>query len=700
MEDKFVKADLHIHTPSSKCYKGAKNDNEYLKILQKAKDEDIKIIAITDHNTIEGYRKLIEIKSSLLTTRNSLIKITDSNQAAKELKITEDKLIFFENILILPGVEFEANPGVHILIIFNPTVSNDEINDFLKQGGYDKDNSGLETPTIISKWDILDLFAEASKYDTLIIDAHTDSNKGILNTTQKGTYRANCFSSSYLKAVCYKNVKQKDLLQTTILNADEYKRSTPLAFVQFSDSHNVDELGKHFTWIKIGSLSYNSVKAAFLNPDENISVEFPSTKKILDNLLKKDNSFGINDLTDNNLAIAQKYIAGLNNSDGGYILFGISEIKSKIGLHINDSKKDINDYVEKIISCFSSLEHMNDLKINIYQLLNDSIVISLFINKSNYLMGIKENNLVYSIINNKLATLSPKQIQSLIEDRRTQQIELKIKERIKVIESESQKINNYFDLLPLLRSFEEKSFPLYPLIKVAPLLPNKLKSIESEKLEKTEYNGKSRGNITFFVKDIEPRLGDAYLRYSLPLFNLKSSTKTPVVQETVYMVPGSATFYAKKEYPFFSENNFPILKIASRDTKYLSNKIICTYLKSSINLWYCLNLLGDINLMKAEIFQEIRIPYINSTLHKPFIEKISSLFDKIIEAENNVLIQISSVHDKEKADIIINHNSLIDNYAYEIDRMFYSILGLTDVQVEVIENNLRSANIYLPSVKK
>lgn len=50
MEDKFIKIDLHIHTPASHDYKGPRNGNEYLQILREAKSKDLGIIAITDHN--------------------------------------------------------------------------------------------------------------------------------------------------------------------------------------------------------------------------------------------------------------------------------------------------------------------------------------------------------------------------------------------------------------------------------------------------------------------------------------------------------------------------------------------------------------------------------------------------------------------------------------------------------------------------
>lgn len=69
MEKIDIKADFHIHTPSSKDYKGQNNEEEYLGILRQAIVRDLKIIAITDHNSVEGYRHLIEIKESLISKK-------------------------------------------------------------------------------------------------------------------------------------------------------------------------------------------------------------------------------------------------------------------------------------------------------------------------------------------------------------------------------------------------------------------------------------------------------------------------------------------------------------------------------------------------------------------------------------------------------------------------------------------------------
>src|SRR4030095_14365344 len=64
--------DLHLHTPASADYR--ESNVSYLDVLKKAEQKGLDIIAITDHNTAAGYRRLIdEIEDlELLERRNRL----------------------------------------------------------------------------------------------------------------------------------------------------------------------------------------------------------------------------------------------------------------------------------------------------------------------------------------------------------------------------------------------------------------------------------------------------------------------------------------------------------------------------------------------------------------------------------------------------------------------------------------------------
>jgi hypothetical protein len=146
------------------------------------------------------------------------------------------------------------------------------------------------------------LFEESAKYDCIVIDAHTDSNKGILTTIRPGIPRAKCFSSPNLCAICYKNEEQKEKLKNTIKTQKAYYRSTPLAFLKFSDAHRAEDVGQPLSWVKLEKVSFESLKLAFSNPSEMVTTEEPSVSRILNALLELPNSFGIPDLSTESLA--------------------------------------------------------------------------------------------------------------------------------------------------------------------------------------------------------------------------------------------------------------------------------------------------------------------------------------------------------------------------------------------------------------
>ena len=93
------KWDLHVHTPESHlCSNFNCSFDDYVKeLFNKAIENDIKAIGITDYFTIEGYKKI----------RNEYLE--------KDAKLNElfendfDKINAIKNILVIPNIEFRLN---------------------------------------------------------------------------------------------------------------------------------------------------------------------------------------------------------------------------------------------------------------------------------------------------------------------------------------------------------------------------------------------------------------------------------------------------------------------------------------------------------------------------------------------------------------------------------------------------------------
>ncbi len=120
---KWYKMDVHIHTPASSDFQ--QPQTTMLEILQRAEAKGMDIVGITDHNTVSGYRKMAQEIDQLemLKALNRLLP-TEKSQLDEYNRL-------LSKILVLPGFEFTATFGFHILALFSPSKSIREIEHLL-----------------------------------------------------------------------------------------------------------------------------------------------------------------------------------------------------------------------------------------------------------------------------------------------------------------------------------------------------------------------------------------------------------------------------------------------------------------------------------------------------------------------------------------------------------------------------------------
>jgi hypothetical protein len=177
----WFEVDFHVHSPCSVDFQGAgKNEDGYIWLLEQAKLAKLDIIVITDHNDIAGYEKLVEIENDLRRTKKTLER---NNSQIPDTVLSQISL--YDQILVLPGVELDVYPNLHLIVIFDPQRT-DEISNFLNNAGYTKEFRGDEKSSKHGKWSFDDAAQEAEKINAILIAAHVDSNKGLYNITAQG----------------------------------------------------------------------------------------------------------------------------------------------------------------------------------------------------------------------------------------------------------------------------------------------------------------------------------------------------------------------------------------------------------------------------------------------------------------------------------------------------------------------------------
>jgi hypothetical protein len=163
--------DLHLHTPASSDYQ--QPEVTFLDLLQKAELRGLDMIAITDHNTISGYRRFQE-EIQQLNLLNSL------NRLLPEERQRLNEYIRLQNkILILPGFEFTATFGFHILCIFPPDKPVRDIEHLLLSLNIPSDQLDEGSQTVGASDDVLTAYRIVNEHGGLVIAAHANSSNGV-----------------------------------------------------------------------------------------------------------------------------------------------------------------------------------------------------------------------------------------------------------------------------------------------------------------------------------------------------------------------------------------------------------------------------------------------------------------------------------------------------------------------------------------
>jgi len=162
----WFRMDLHIHTPASADYQDA--GVTYLDILHKAEARNLDIIAFTDHNTVGGYRAMRD-EIDKLSFLESLKRATPEEQR----RLSEYRRLMGK-ILILPGFEFTATFGFHILGIFPPDITTRELEHILLSLNVPPDTLDKGSSVVGASSDVLTAYRVIHAAGGIVIAAHAN----------------------------------------------------------------------------------------------------------------------------------------------------------------------------------------------------------------------------------------------------------------------------------------------------------------------------------------------------------------------------------------------------------------------------------------------------------------------------------------------------------------------------------------------
>lgn len=168
---KWFKVDFHLHTPASHDYEEPKAT--YYEWMCKVVEKELDVVAITDHNTVAGIAA-IHREIEWLTRLEK-----DSRLTEEERSRLDGWRSFADKVLVLPGFEFTATFGFHILGIFPPDMPVRQLEHILLTLKVPPDKLDIGSTETGAGTDVLTAYKVIREAGGVAIAAHANSTHGV-----------------------------------------------------------------------------------------------------------------------------------------------------------------------------------------------------------------------------------------------------------------------------------------------------------------------------------------------------------------------------------------------------------------------------------------------------------------------------------------------------------------------------------------
>ena len=245
----------------------------YLQWLQKAESRGLNIVAITDHNTVEGIAQLrAEIERLTWLEANDRLR-PQERRDLDEYRRLGDKM------LVLPGFEFTATFGFHILAIFPPDTAIRKLELLLLRLNVPVDKFAEGSTEVGSTTDVLSAYRLINEAGGLVIAAHVNSAHGVAmrGLSFGGQTKIAFTQDPYLHALEVTDLESTSRRATARFfdgSKPEYPRR--MHCIQGSDAHRLTRDPKDKNRLGIGDrvievclpdLSFEALRAVFEGDD-------------------------------------------------------------------------------------------------------------------------------------------------------------------------------------------------------------------------------------------------------------------------------------------------------------------------------------------------------------------------------------------------------------------------------------------------
>lgn len=370
-QKQWFSMDVHIHTPASIDYQ--QPEVSFLDLLQKAESRGLNIIAFTDHNTVAGYRKLREEidQYEYLEKLNRIL----PNELSR---LTEYRRLL-SKILLLPGFEFTATFGFHIIGLFSPDKNIRELEHLLLALSIPTGQLDDGNPAIGASVDVINAYKLINEAGGVVIAAHANSSNGVAMRGMNfgGQTRIAYTQDQNLNALEVTDLELKGPRSTAAFfsgTKPEYPRR--MHCIQGSDSHRLTTdpsrkknlgVGDRATDVFLSDLSFEAIKELFLSNDFSRTRPHRRQEEPAFDFIQAALDEGPNIIQDfqdtvtvrgGKLYAVLSDICAFANTNGGTLFLGLSSDAKTAPMGINTPEQTIKQLEKEIQDRISPPLHL------------------------------------------------------------------------------------------------------------------------------------------------------------------------------------------------------------------------------------------------------------------------------------------------------------------------------------------------------
>jgi len=285
------------------------------------------------------------------------------------------------------------------------------------------------------------------------------------------------------------------------------------------------------------------------------------------------------------------------------------------------------------------------------------------------------------------------------------------------ITSEIKGIEDSVIVYPILRKIIRDGIPLHYITQDQFVVsPSDLTAKLKEKTLRYP-NGNPTGAIVI-LENAVPRYEYTCLRYSAPTYRIKNISRTKKEREIIkgcMVLCGGAVHiitHSVRKIVSCSKTGEPVLiaKVASSLKKNWPVEYIAAFLKSSPFLWYIWEKCGEFNLVKRQIFLDLKIPFLGNETQLSIV----TLVQELCEREKDYLREVnglqreqlkklaekqrSELHDKIER-LTNNCNDEINKISQKINKILYEKLNINEEEQGIILSTLKRLGLYVTESK-